>query len=100
VLLTGERWSAEQALRWGMVQEVVATGEQVERALEIARTVADAAPLGVQGCLKATRYALEHDRAESVTQMMRDLVPVMNSRDAAEGVRSFIERRKAVFAGK
>jgi enoyl-CoA hydratase/carnithine racemase len=100
VLLTGERWSAEQALRWGMVQEVVATGEQVERALEIARTVADAAPLAVQGCLKATRYALEHDRAESVTQMMRDLVPVMNSRDAAEGVRSFIERRKAVFAGK
>jgi len=100
VLLTGERWSAEQALRWGMVQELVEPGEQVNRALEIARTVADAAPLAVQGCLQATRYALEHDRAESVTQMMRDLVPVMTSEDAAEGVRSFIERRKAVFAGK
>ena len=34
VLLTGERWSAEQALRWGMVQELVEPGEQVNRALE------------------------------------------------------------------
>ena len=52
VLLTGERWSAETALRWGMVQEVVETGEQFARAMEIARAVADAAPLGVQGCLQ------------------------------------------------
>jgi enoyl-CoA hydratase/carnithine racemase len=100
VLLTGERWSAEQALQWGMVQEVVEPGQQVTRAMDIARTVADAAPLGVRGCLKATRFALEHDRDESVAQMMRDLVPVMNSEDAAEGVRSFLERRKAVFSGR
>src|SRR5690606_18394789 len=74
VLLTGERWSAEQALKWGMVQELVEPGEQVARAMEIARAVADAAPLGVRGCLQATRYALAHDRDASVAQMMRDLV--------------------------
>lgn len=100
VLLTGERWNAEQALRWGMVQEVVEPGEQVTRALEIARVIADGAPLGVQGCLRATRYSREHGREESVAQMMRDLVPVMESEDAAEGVRSFLERRKAVFSGR
>ena len=100
VLLTGERWSAEQALKWGMVQELVEPGEQVARAMEIARAVADAAPLGVRGCLQATRYGLAHDRDASVAQMMRDLVPVMNSEDSAEGVRSFLERRKAVFTGR
>lgn len=100
VLLTGERWGADQALRWGMVQELVEPGEQLGRAMDLARTVAEAAPLGVQGCLKASRYALEHDRDESVGQLMRDLVPVMTSEDAAEGVRSFLERRKAVFKGR
>ena len=82
-----------------MVQEIVAPGEQVSRALELAQQVADAAPMGVQGCLKATRYATGHSREDSVQQMMADLVPVMASEDAAEGVQSFMERRKAVFKG-
>ena len=100
VLLTGERWSAEQALQWGMVQELVEPGQQFARALEIAGKVAEAAPLAVRGCLAASRFAVHHDRDEAVAQLMRDLVPVMASEDAAEGVRSFIERRKAVFAGR
>jgi len=99
VLLTGERWDAETALRWGMVQELVEPGGQLPRALELAHTVAEAAPLGVQGCLRSTRYALEHPREAAVGQMMRDLVPVMASEDAREGVQSFLERRKAVFRG-
>jgi enoyl-CoA hydratase/carnithine racemase len=40
----------------------------------------------------------EHDTA--VGQMFRDLMPVMNSDDAAEGVRSFLERRPANFKGR
>ena len=100
VLLTGERWSAETALNWGLVQVVVETGGQVTRALELAQAVGDAAPLAVQACLKATRYGLEHSREQAVAQVNRDLAPVMNSEDAAEGVRSFLERRKAAFTGR
>ncbi len=100
VLLTGERWSAEQALQWGMVQQVVEPGQQLEAALEIARTVADNAPLGVQGVLKACRTGQAAPQPEAVEQMFRDLVPVMQSEDAKEGVQSFLERRKAVFKGR
>lgn len=100
VLLTGERWSAEDALRWGMVQEVVAPGEQVARAMDYARKIADCAPLGVQGALRSTRTAQAGPHARAVEEMYRYLMPVMASEDAAEGVRSFIERRKAVFTGR
>ncbi len=102
VLLTGERWSAEEAFRWGMVQELVEPGEQFDKAMEIAGNIAKAAPLGVQGVLKASRFALEHphDRSAAVRQMMDDLIPVMKSEDAAEGVNSFMERREAVFKGR
>ena len=62
VLLTGERWSADDAYRWGMVQELVAPGMQFAKAMEYARKIAVAAPLGVQGCLKATRAAERRPR--------------------------------------
>lgn len=100
VLLTGERWSAEDAYRWGMVQEVVEPGEQFAKALEYAHRIADCAPLGVQGLLKSARTALVEDHETAVRQMFRDLVPVMTSEDAKEGVQSFLERRKAVFQGR
>jgi enoyl-CoA hydratase/carnithine racemase len=100
VLLTGDRWSAEDAFRWGMVQELTDPGAQYERAVDIARSIADAAPLAVQALLHSTRFAQTHSRDEAVARMRRDLVPVLASEDAAEGVRSFMERRKAVFSGR
>ena len=102
VLLTGNRWSAEEAYRWGMVQELVEPGEQFNKAMEIATQIAKAAPLGVQGSLKASRFseAHYHDQDATVKQFMTDLSPVMNSEDSKEGINSFLERRDAVFSGK
>src|SRR5215211_2828142 len=50
-LLTAEEFGAEEARRIGLVQEVVPAGKHVQRATEIAHTIADQAPLGVQGTL-------------------------------------------------
>ncbi len=100
VLLTGDRWSAEEALRWGMVQELTEPGEQIDRALEIAKSISDGAPLAVQALLEASRFARNEDRAALSRQIFTSLKPVMQSEDAAEGVQSFLERRKAVFQGR
>lgn len=100
VLLTGDRWSADEALKWGMVQQVVPVGTQLEVALEFAGKIARAAPLGVQGVMREARTALVADHDAAVRSMCANLVPVMNSDDASEGVRSFTERRQAVFSGR
>jgi enoyl-CoA hydratase/carnithine racemase len=100
VLLTGDRWSAEDALRWGMIQEITEVGAQVDRALELAGQVADGAPLAVQALMAASRYAEGDNREALAKQIFSSLEPVMRSEDAAEGVQSFLERRKAVFSGR
>jgi enoyl-CoA hydratase len=99
-LLTAEEFGAAEALRIGLVQEVVPHGKHVERAREIAALVAKQAPLGVQATLANARIA-RAERADAATQHLVDLLPrLMASEDAAEGLRSFVERREAAFRGK
>jgi enoyl-CoA hydratase len=99
-LLTAEEFGAEEARRIGLVQEVVPTGRQLDRAIELARAVAAQAPLGVQGTLanaRAARAAAE----QAATEHLAALLPaILASDDAAEGVRSFLERRTAHFTGR
>ncbi|TVQ31472.1 MAG: enoyl-CoA hydratase [Wenzhouxiangella sp.] len=99
-LLTGDEWTAEQAYRWGLVQELVEPGTQFDRAWTIARKVAEAAPLGVQGSLRSSRLARlqGHDAARQA--LFPALAPVMASDDVREGLQSFLERRTAVFKGR
>ncbi len=99
-LLTGDEWTARQAIDWGLVQELVEPGEQFDRAWQIAQKIARAAPLGVQGSLASSRLGrLEgHDTAKRA--LFTSLEPVMASDDVKEGIRSFLERREAVFTGK
>ena len=99
-LLTGDYWYADESLRLGLVQEVVPAGQQVDKAREIAEKIAKAAPLGVQNVLKSTRLAWNAGEAAAVQELFPALLPVMQSEDAAEGIRSFIERRDAVFKGR
>jgi enoyl-CoA hydratase len=99
-LLTGEEFGAQDALRIGLVQEVVPAGTQAERATEIAHLVAAQAPLGVQATLANARVAA-NDGPERAALHIRDVLPtILGSEDAAEGVRSFLERREGRFVGR
>jgi len=99
-LLTADEISGAEALRLGLIQELTEPGRQIERALEIAEKIARQAPLGVQASLKSARQArIEGERA-AIARLLPDLVPIMKSEDAAEGIQSFIERREARFKGR
>jgi len=99
-LLTAEEFGAQEALRIGLVQEVVPAGQHVARAVEIARSVAAQAPLGVQGTLDNARIGRDGGEAAARDHLAHLLPRVMASADAAEGLQSFIERRDARFTGR
>jgi enoyl-CoA hydratase len=99
-LLTGDEFSAAEALRIGLVQEVVEEGKQVERALALAEVIAAQAPLGVRATLASSRLALAAEEGEAMGRLLGDLQPLMVSEDAKEGLASFLERRAAKFTGK
>jgi enoyl-CoA hydratase len=99
-LLTGEEFGADEALRIGLVQEVVAPGEQLAEAVRIADLIAAHAPLGVQAMLANSRAARDEGPAAAVEHLRALLPGVMTSQDAAEGLRSFVERRPATFEGR
>jgi enoyl-CoA hydratase len=98
-LLTGDEFTAEQALQWGMVQEIVAFDELHQRAREMAQKVAKAAPLAVRASLRSSQLG-RLDHADALTKVFDEMSAVMNSEDAAEGVQSFVERRAAKFIGR
>lgn len=99
-LLTGEAWSAEDSLKWGLVQELVEPGQQYAKARDVAERIAKAAPLAVQAVLKSSRIAAVEGESAAARILFQDLAPLLKSADAREGVQSFLERREAKFTGR
>lgn len=97
--LTGRRVKAEDALAWGLVDEVVPLDDLRPAALRLAQEIAENAPLAVQ----STRKTFRHDLAAAVkAQTDHELVEqtwLRETKDFAEGVRSVNERRPGNFVG-
>jgi enoyl-CoA hydratase len=99
-LLLCDEFSAAEAYRIGLVQEVVPAGEQLERAMTLARLIAANAPLGVQVTKEAGRTFTDAGEQAAIEAIDGIRERVMGTEDAAEGMRSFVERRPAVFTGR
>ena len=97
--LTGRRIKADEALFWGLVDQVVPLDELRGAALALAREIAESAPLAVE----STRATLRAGLAAAVgAQTDHELVEqtwLRATADFAEGVRSVNERRAGVFVG-
>jgi len=99
-LLLCDEFTAIEAHRIGMVQEVVPSGQQIERAMQVAEIIAKNAPLGVQVTKEAGRAFIEAGEKAAIDLIPVIRVRVMDTEDAREGISSFVERRPAVFHGR
>jgi enoyl-CoA hydratase len=100
VLLTGDEFTTETALRFGFVQKSVADGSAFDEALAIARRISSVAPLAVRSTIANARYALEAPMADAVRMISESMEVLRHTEDAEEGAKSFVERRPPVFKGK
>jgi enoyl-CoA hydratase/carnithine racemase len=100
-LLTGEEYDAQEALRIGLVQEVVEPGRQLERAVDLAQMIASrSAPLGVAATLSSAHRARTESEAAAFARLESDMVDLFGTEDGREGLLSFVERREARFVGR
>jgi enoyl-CoA hydratase len=100
-LLTGEEYDAAEAHRIGLVQEVVETGRELDRAVELAEAIATrSAPLGVRMTLESAHRSRREGEDAAFARLEPDMVTLFESQDGREGLMSFIERREARFTGR
>ena len=99
-LLTGDEFDPAEALRIGLVQEVVERGHQLDRAVELAERIATrSAPLGVRTTLAAAQRAIREGDQAAEERFESDVAVLFKTQDGAEGIVSFLERRQARFTG-
>ncbi len=104
MLLTGRRMSAEEALRWGLVNQVVPAEQLMTCARELATTIAEGAPLVVAAVKEIMRKS-EGIGVEECYEMMHagqfeNYEKMKASADALEGPKAFAEKREANWKGK
>ena len=99
-LLRADEFDAAEAYRIGLVQEVVAPGEQIERAIALAREMLQCSPLALVHTIANARLALDQDEPAAIAAIPEMAATVQATEDFQEGIASFIERRPAQFPGR
>jgi enoyl-CoA hydratase len=100
ILLTGNRIDALEAWRLGLINYVVAPGQLMERAEELAVTITDNGPLAVRAIKEAVRRTSGRPYEEAFKIENECARAVIESADAREGPRAFMEKRKPVYKGR
>jgi enoyl-CoA hydratase len=100
LLLTGDMIDAAEALRLGLVDQVVAPEALLDTARTLLTTMAANAPLALAGCIEAVNRGQDVPLEEGCT-IESDFFGLLSATaDMKEGMRAFLEKRAATFTGR
>ncbi|MEQ5843916.1 enoyl-CoA hydratase-related protein [Paraburkholderia acidicola] len=100
-ILTGDHWSADDAYRMGVIQEVAPTQQAaLERGIAIATKIAACGPLGIRTSLASAHLAIDTNEAASLAQLDAQYGALYRTQDFQEGRNAEAEGRAPVYQGK
>jgi len=100
IIFTGRTLTAAQCVELGLASRAVPDAELPAAARAVALEIAANAPLAVQASKRMMRMGLSEGFDEHVHHVFLQLLPLLRTEDAMEGMRAFMEKRPARFAGK
>jgi len=100
MVLTGARVPAAEALRIGLVEQVVPVAELMTSARDLARTIAEKAPIALRYAKEAVVGGLSLPLADGL-RLENDLSTLLRTtEDRVEGARAFVEKRRPRWSGR
>lgn len=99
VMLTGKALSAEQALQYGLVNQVTEPVSLLSETESLANEVSKLAPLAIRACLQAVTRGVRLPLEEGLDLEAELFASLFATNDMREGTRAFLEKRTPVFNG-
>jgi enoyl-CoA hydratase/carnithine racemase len=99
LILSGRPFSADEALRWGLVNAVFPADQLIDEVLQAARRIAANAPVAVRQARQAIHRGLQMSIADGLAFEIEAYNRTVPTNDRREGVRAFVEKRKPEFNG-
>ncbi len=100
LIFTGRTLVADEALAMGLVSQVVEDDQVKTVARALASEIAANAPLAVQASKRMMRMGLSETFNDHVHHVFLQLLPLLKTHDAREGMLAFMEKRSANFEGR
>lgn len=100
MVLNNRTLTAEEALRFGLVNRVVPVERYLEEALEFAQEIAQRAPLALRLGKEAVNLAFETSLSQGLVDERRMFYLLFSSQDQKEGMHAFMEKRKPEWRGE